>query len=106
MQTPIGSPGQAMGRDQGLRFSSVFPVEPVLAPWVIIVVSWGSIAVSVIVLIAKVAMISAVLSTTLETFVVSTLVLVRQLVMVPVVRTITIVVVVVVVSKRGNDRCA
>ena len=94
-----------MGRDQGIRLGSVFPVEPVLAPWVIIVVTRGSIFVSIIVLVAKVAMISAVFTATLETFIVSALVLVRQLVMVSVVRTVTTVVVI-VVSKRGNDRCA
>ena len=84
---------------------SIFPVEPVLAPWVIIVVTRGLISVSIIVLVAKGAMVSAVFSATLETFIVSALVLVRQLVMVPVVRTVTTVVVI-VVSKRGNDRCA
>jgi hypothetical protein len=60
--------------------------------------------VSILVLVAKVAMISAVFTATLETFIVSALVLIRQLVMVSVVRTVTVVVI--VVSKRGNDRCA
>ena len=97
-------PGQAAGRDQGIGLRSVFPVEPVLAPWIIIVGTRGLIFVSIIVLVAKGAMISAVFSATLETVLVGTLVLVRQLLMVPVVGTITVVVI--VVSKRGNDRCA
>ena len=97
-------PGQAAGRDQGLGLRSVFPVEPILAPRGIIVVTTGLIFVSIIVLIAKVAMISPVFSATLETVLVSTLMLVRQLLMVPVVGTITVVVI--VVSKCGDDRCA
>ena len=100
---PIG-PWSGSERDQGKRFRSVFSVEPVLAPWVIIVVTRGLISVCIIVSIAEIAMISAVFSATLKTFIVSTRVLVRQLVMIPVVRTITVVFI--VVSERGNDRCA
>ena len=58
----------------------------------------------IIELISKGAMISAVFTATLETIIVRTLVLVRQLVMVPIVRTRTVVVI--VVCKRGNDRYA
>ena len=50
-------------------------------------------------LIAKRSMIGAVFSATLKTFLVGTFMLVRQLVMVPVVRAVTVVII--IVCQRG-----
>lgn len=58
---------------------------------------------SIVVLIAKVPMIGAVFSATLKTFIMGTVVLVRQLIVVPVMRAVTVVFV--AVSKCGHDRC-
>jgi hypothetical protein len=64
-------------RDQG-KASSIFPVEPVLTT--------RGIIMSIIVPVAKVAMVGTVFSATLETFVVSPRVLVWQPAMIPLVR--------------------
>ena len=59
---------------------------------------------SIIMLVAKVAMIGAMFGTTPETFIVSTFMLVRQLLVVPIMRTITVILI--IVRKCGDDRCA
>ena len=82
---------------------SVFPIEPILAPWVIVVVARGLISVSIVVLIALIPMIGAVFTATLETFIVGAIVLVRQPVVVPVVRAVTAVFI--IMSKCGYDGC-
>ena len=87
------------GRERKL----VLPIKAVLAPWIIIVVvliARALIPMSFIVLISEEPIIGAVFCAALKTFFVGTFVLVRQLVVVPVMRAVTVVFI--IMSKRGD----
>ncbi len=82
----------------------VLPVKAVLAPRIIVVVvpiARALISMSFVVLIAEEPMIGAVFSAALETFLVGTFVLVGQLVVVPVMRAVTVVII--IMSKGGYN---
>jgi hypothetical protein len=82
----------------------VLPVKAVLALWIIVVVvpiARALISMSFVVLIAEEPMIGAVFSAALETFLVGTFVLVGQLVVVPVMRDVTVVII--IMSKGGYN---
>src|SRR5437879_2963410 len=82
----------------------VLPVKAVLAPRIIVVVvpiARALIPMSFVVLIAEKPMIGAVFSAALETFLVGTFVLVGQLVVVPVMRAVTVVII--IMSKGGYN---
>src|SRR5260370_13417019 len=83
----------------------VLPVKAVLAPRIIVVVvpiARALIPMSFVVLIAEEPMIGAVFSAALETFLVGTFVLVGQLVVVPVMRAVTVLII--IMSKDGDTR--
>src|SRR6266852_4285795 len=82
----------------------VLAVKAVLAPRIIVVVvpiARALIPMSFVVLIAEEPMIGAVFSAALETFLVGTFVLVGQLVVVPVMRAVTVVII--IMSKGGYN---